>query len=310
MRIATFNVQNLRLRRQGERMALSGAVDMDEEATPGRDAAALDPIDRLLTAAILRRANADVIALQEVFDQDTLDHFHDEYLLAEGVPPYPHRICLPGNDGRGFDVALMSRIAPTDVRGHANLKVADLGLDNPAGRNPEEPVFRRDCLAASIGPLRLYVCHFKAPYPDPEAAWSVRRLEALAVRRLIERDFGKPETAFWLILGDLNEPLEEPRGERAAAPLLGGFSVDLLGRIPPERRWSYHLENTDLYSRPDALLASPALAAEFPDAEPRFLREGLERGAERYEGARLPGVGYRRPHASDHAAIVVDFEGL
>ena len=27
-------------------------------------------------------------------------------------------------------------------------------------------------------------------------------------------------------------------------------------------------------------------------------------------GDRLPGVGYHRPHASDHAAIAIDFDGL
>lgn len=310
MRIATFNVQNLRLQRAAGHVSLSGAKDRDDDGETVRGDFALDPIDRLLTAAILKRADADVVALQEVFDRETLDHFHDHYLVAEGASPYPHRVCLPGNDGRGFDVALMSRLPLDDVTSHATLTAGDLGIANPPERDPHEPVFRRDCLSARAGAVTLFVCHFKAPYPDPHGAWSVRRLEALAVRLLIERQFDEPAKACWLVLGDLNEPLDEPRGERAIEPLTEGFGVDLVKRVPRERRWSYHLEDNDSYSRPDALLASPALAAAWPDAEPYFLREGLSRDAERYKGPRLPGVGEQRPHASDHAALVVDFEGL
>lgn len=310
MRIATFNVQNLRLHRDGERAMLSGAMDRDDDMETGRGDFALDPIDRLLTAAIIKRAAADVVALQEVFDRETLDHFHDRYLLQEGAAPYPHRVCLPGNDGRGFDVALMSRLALDDIRSHATLTAGDLGIDDPEGRDPDEPVFRRDCLSARTGGLTLYVCHFKAPYPDPHGAWSARRLEAQAVRRLIERHFDEPAKGRWLVLGDLNEPLDEPRGERAIAPLTEGFAVDLVKRLPEDRRWSYHLDDNDSYSRPDALLASPALAADWPDAQPFYLREGLARDAGRYSGKRLPGVGEHRPHASDHAALVIDFDGL
>ena len=310
MRIATFNVQNLRLSGSPAGARLSGAQDRDDSGASMADDRVLDPIDRLLTAAVLKRADADVVALQEVFDQETLDHFHDRYLVKEGAAPYPHRICIPGNDGRGYDVALMSRIEPEDVTSHASLTPADLGLECLPGRDPAEPVFRRDCLSARFRDLTIFATHFKAPYPDPESAWSARRLEALAVRRLIERRFEGKEDAFWLVLGDLNEPMEEPRGERAIAPLLGDFSNDLVQRIPAERRWSYHFEDSGIYSRPDAMLASPALAQAWPDARPDYLREGLGQDAGRYSGKRLPGVGFHRPHASDHAALVIEFEGL
>ncbi|MCI5076964.1 endonuclease/exonuclease/phosphatase family protein [Oricola sp.] len=310
MRIATFNVQNLRLRHSQDGDILSGARDRDEPVVESAAAYAVDTIDRRLTAEILRRADADIVALQEVFDQETLDYFHERFLLPCGAAAYPHRICLPGNDGRGFDVALMSRTEPDEVANHAALTVAEVGLDVLPGRDPGEPVFRRDCLSARFGSLTVFVCHFKAPYPDPDIAWFVRRQEALAVRWLIERRFADPRGASWMVLGDLNEPAEEPRGERAVAPLLTDFAVDLTQRVAPERRWSYHMEETGIYSRPDALLASPALASAFPDAKPFYLREGLGHDTPRFSGERLAGVGYRRPHASDHAALAIDLEGL
>ena len=310
MRIATFNVQNMRLRHSEDGVLLSGARDMDEPAGESPAAMAVDTIDRRLTAEILRDADADVVAMQEVFDRETLDYFHERILVPSGAAPYPHRICLPGNDGRGYDVALMSRIEPRNVTSHATVKPGDLGIEIEPGRDPAEPVFRRDCLSAQVGQLTVFVCHFKAPYPDPEAAWSTRRLEALAVRRLIEKMFAGKDDVYWLILGDLNEPFEEPRPERATAPLTGGFAVDLVGRIPDGRRWSYRMDDKGLYSRPDALLASPALAERFPHAVPYHLRRGLGHDAARFRGERLSGVGYHRPHASDHAALVVEFEGL
>jgi endonuclease/exonuclease/phosphatase family metal-dependent hydrolase len=299
MRIATFNVQNLRLRHPDGGDRLDGARDGD--AVEDAD---LDPIDRRLTAAVIRDLRADVVALQEVFDRETLDHFHDRVLVPSGVAPYPHRVCLPGNDGRGLDVAVMSRVPLSAVRSHAGLRAADLGLD---AEDLGEPVFRRDCLMVDVGGLTLFVCHFKAPWPDTEAAWLTRRQEAEAVQRIVDARFASAD-AFWLIAGDLNDP--EPAGApgRAIAPLAAPFAVDLTLRMTPAERWTLHDPATGRRFLPDALLASPALAARWPEATPEVIREGLSREAG--PGARLPQVGAHRPHASDHAALVVDFPGL
>lgn len=311
MRVASFNVQNMRLRWQDGLPRLDGARDGDLAADLGDEARRLDPIDRRLTAKVIRDMDADVVALQEVFDGATLDHFHDTRLLPTGSPPYHWRYCKPGNDGRGLDVALMSRVAPTFVQSHAALTCEDLDLVPPAGMNWDTPIFRRDCLMAQVGALTLFICHLKAPYPNPAAVWPIRHLEAQAVRRVIERYFPVPQLEHWLVLGDLNAPTHPPVGrENALSPLLGGFSVDLLNRLSKSDRWSYHNAEAGLYARPDAMLASPALAADFPETIPEFIREGLGREATRFTGARLPEVGDHRPHASDHAGLVIEFPGL
>jgi hypothetical protein len=115
----------------------------------------------------------------------------------------------------------------------------------------------------------------------------------------------------WLVLGDLNEP---PAGtgdeERSIAPLLDDFAVDLSTRMAEEERWTYREMRSGRYSQPDALLASPALAAGWRDARPFVVREGLGLEADRFRGPHLSGVGRHRPHASDHAALVVEFAGL
>ena len=302
MRIATFNVQNLRLRHSGGTDRLDGARDRDRQ-----EDATLDPLDRRLTAAVIRDLRADVLALQEVFDAETLDHFHDRVLVPAGVAPFPFRVCLPGNDGRGLDVALMSRVPLGGITSHAGLRPAELGLE-PLREGEDQPVFRRDCLVAEIGPLTLFICHFKAPWPDAEASWPVRRLEAEAVRRIVEARFPDAARALWLIAGDLNDP--DPPGSpgRAIAPLEPPFSVDLACRMPPSERWTIHDPESGRRFLPDALLASPRLGRDWPEAVPAVLREGLSREAG--PGPRLPLVGDHRPHASDHAALVVEFPGL
>ncbi|NNE51726.1 MAG: endonuclease/exonuclease/phosphatase family protein [Sulfitobacter sp.] len=306
MRVATLNVQNLRLRKKDGEFRLHGAWDGD---SPEGDA--LDPIDRRLTAELLAELDADVIALQEVFDLDTLNYFHQEFLLPTGTAPYPYRLCIPGNDGRGLDVAVMSRLSVEAVQSHASLTPAELRVEVPEGVAPDLPIFRRDCLMVRLGALTLFVCHFKSPYPNAEKAWTTRRLEALATRKLIERRFQDPQQDIWLILGDLNEPrASEKVKERATQPLVEDFSVDLMQRVPEAERWTYFDAHSGLYHCPDAMLASPALARQYPEARPFIIRKGLGREASRFAGSRLSRVGRHRPHASDHAAVKIDFPDL
>ncbi len=309
MRIATFNVQNLRLRHPGGQPRFDGARDADMPQDATAQGTALDLADRRLTAAVLAQADADVVCLQEVFDSETLDYFHDHLLRRTGARPWPHRVCLPGNDGGGRNVALISRLPLRNLVSHAALMPADLDLQDHPGARPDRPIFCRDCLVADIGSVTVFSCHFKAPWPEAETAWQQRRVEALAVRRLIEARFADAEKAHWLIAGDLNEPSVEAMGERAIAPLVTDFAVDLVARMPQPDRWTWLAPDGRTYARPDALLASPALAARWPSARPQALREGLGAEARRHEGPRLPDVGHHRPHASDHALLMIDLPG-
>ena len=128
---------------------------------------------------------------------------------------------------------------------------------------------------------------------------------------MIERHFQDPAQNLWLITGDLNEPNNLVAGDRRAiAPLETGFSVDLMKRLPEKERWTYFDPHSGLYHCPDAMLASPALAGQWPNAEPVVVRKGLGEETSRFDGPRFAGVGKHRPHASDHAAVVIDFAGL
>jgi endonuclease/exonuclease/phosphatase family metal-dependent hydrolase len=297
MRMATLNVQNLRLREDAQGPHFDGARDKIVPLSRlSEDERAIDRQDRALTARLLLNANADVVALQEVFDQNTLDAFHETYLAPLGAL-YRHRVCLPGNDGRRH-VALMSRLPLEHVVSHASLRYADLDLPPPSGVSASAPVFRRDCLAASCGGARLFVVHFKAP-SDP-ISLAVVRLEALATRRLIERYCPDP-ASLWLVLGDVNVS-DVPEGD-VLLPLTQNFAVDLGAREATGAAWTYFNAAYHSYARPDRILASPAAAKLCRGFEVR--REGMSLAAAADARPRLPGVGQVRPRASDHALLAV-----
>ncbi len=296
MRVATFNVQNLRLREDAHGKRLDGARDRDSGLPEDRR---LDVMDRRLTAGIIARIDADILCLQEVFDLATLDHFHDAFLMRTGTRPYPHRICEQGNDGHGLNVAVMARTAPDRMTSHAQATAADLGIDDPGDLLHGGPVFRRDCLEVGFGALKLFVCHLKAPYPDRDRAAAIRALEAQAIRRVVEAALTDPTAHPWMILGDLNTPVGiHPAMDEALRPLLDGFATDLMDRIPGAEDWTFAMPDTGERLRPDAMLASPALARRTAHSLPQVERRGMD-------SARAE-IGSPRPHASDHAAIWID----
>ncbi|MFY0692147.1 MAG: endonuclease/exonuclease/phosphatase family protein [Paracoccaceae bacterium] len=311
MRVATFNLQNLRLRLREDRPVLDGAADQDGTDQPRSVAQAR--ADRVETARVIAACNADVVALQEVFDLAALEFFHDQFLTETGAQPYPHRYCIKGNDGRSRNVAALCRPRPLEVKSHAELTGADLGLTDLPADLRDHPLFRRDCLELAFDTVTIFICHFKAPYPDADQTHTVREAEARAVRAIIEARFADPAQERWIILGDFNEPAHGRHAPVSAlAPLKSGFAVDLLDRLKPGADWTYEAPVAHLRSRPDRIFLSPALARDYPDTNPRILRSGMEVVKYPADDPADPadrGTG-THPRASDHALVFADFPGL
>jgi endonuclease/exonuclease/phosphatase family metal-dependent hydrolase len=287
MRIATFNVQNLRLREDAAGIHFDGARD-EVLALSKLSAAdrALDAQDRALTAQLIAAAKPDLLALQEVFDLRTLDTFHDTWLAPIGVS-LPFRVCVPGNDGRRR-VALMSRYPLENVRSHSELTYADIGL-------------AADGYSTCAG-IFFMVVHFKAPVD--EQSLSVVRAEAIAVRRLIDRQFEQPLQAPWIVVGDFN--VNDVSDDDVLASLTGALARDLGAHQAPSERWTYFHPHRNSYARPDRFLVSPAIASR---SSPLVIhRSGMSRAASVDNAPRLDGVGEIRPRASDHALLTFDVE--
>ena len=309
MRVATFNLQNLRLRHREGRRVLDGAADDDFDGRPR--SIREDLADRQQTAKVIATANAEFVALQEVFDTETLDFFHDHFLLQAGLEPYPFRVCLSGNDGRGLNVAAMSKRKPVRIKSHAQLTGADFNLTDLPTNLRNQRLFRRDCLQLDFDAFTLFICHFKAPYPDTEKSYVIREAEARAVRKIIETRFSRPENERWMIMGDFNEPASVDQAVSSALKSLKqGFSFDLLDRLPRGKDWTFEVPDTHVHSRPDRIFLSPKLAQEYPDVVPTILRTGMTRYLSEPASNSSPGAPNKQSHASDHALVYADFPGL
>ncbi len=352
LRLATFNVENLvrrlghdRDRRTGAWVpdAAVGLFDHGSEAE-GRLIeralqVAISDDQRQLTAQAIRDCDADVVCLQEVDGLEALRWFHDRYLRRALDEPYEHFALFEGNDRRGIDVAVMSRRGfPIRVMSNASLTYRDLDLFDDDlrrwGATPDDRVFKRDALEVEVetpdGVLTLWVCHFKSMTEGRDRTMAVRRAEARAVRRLIERKFGgRAATAAWAIVGDLNDYRDKIRLTRAEDGRLDAtservdatgldpffadhFAVDLVERLTPIERWTHYWSEGRELAALDHVFVSRAMARANPQAEPKVVRSGLpwRVPVERMRPApqafeRYPRVGFDRPKASDHCPVAV-----
>jgi endonuclease/exonuclease/phosphatase family metal-dependent hydrolase len=348
--IATFNLENLLRRLEIARDRETGAwvpdaaVGLNEPANEAEGQlieravrAAISDDQRQLSAQVIRDLDADILCLQEVDDLKTLKWFHDRYVRRAVRQPYEHFALLEGNDSRGIDVAVMARRGfPFSVRSHASLTYADLGLYNEGLKRfnlgPQSPIFKRDCLEVTFeregGGLTVFVCHFKSMGEDRERTHPIRIAESRAVRRLVETRFGRRAAeASWAIVGDLNDYRAkrvldaapdrlDDVGQSGIDPLFeGGFSHNVVDRLPRLERWTHFWSGGRELSQLDYILLSPALARHNPSTLPRIERRGLPYRvpwpsieSHPAPGDRYPRVGYDRPKASDHAGLAFTVE--
>lgn len=320
--LTTFNCENLMMRCDFESQRipqLARKLTRVSDASRAEDVDAvfnvLSEDDRTLTAQALSAAQADVCCLQEVENLVVLTAFHNRYLKRWLRRGYPHKVLKEGNDGRGIDVGLLSRAKIQGVKSHAIRTYEDLAVSPPAGVDPGERVFRRDCLEVDVEKggksLTLFICHFKSMNGGRSNTRPIREAEARAVRKLIENRFSSPETENWAAIGDFNDFFElngTPVDDHALGPLIeDGFAIDALKAFQPDpnERWTHYYAGDDVYAALDHIFLSPALAAKNKEACPRVVRAGQPLRATRAGKRRFPGVGWAHPKASDHCPLSV-----
>ena len=326
LRIATFNVENLLQRfdfhRYGELtperpLRILGVDESARDYFSLRRSLHVNLTDdsRQMTAQAIRDTQADIICLQEVDNRSVLDRFHHDYLSSAQVR-YGWRRLLEGNDPRGIDVCVMSKDR-IEVKSHAHHTYGEMGLYNCTLRDAfiseGDRIFRRDCLEVrtTVGEstLTVFVCHFKS-LSGGKRSRALRRAEAEAVRKIIECRYPEPAKGLWLVVGDLNDYLDNDAvtPDHSLAPLLGdGFSENLVARRDVDDRWTHYYPPKNSWSQLDYILASPAVAKMNPDTKPDIIRSGLPYRVPGLEcHKRYPRVGFDRPKASDHCPVVTD----
>ncbi len=306
VRIASFNAENL-----FARFTFAPGVDVGHAVRDGWDVdktlfTILDEPAKKITAQTILAANADVIALQEIENLDTLKRFRATYL--GGTKTYPYAVSIDGNDPRLIDVALLSKHPIVHVRSYQDLR---------SGRSF---VFSRDCLEADVlvegRTLTLFVNHFKSmlDQSDPKNGRrntrAKRELQARTVMSIVSARFTEPSEGRWIVLGDFNDYLDiDDAGESGIVELVEWDAVEnVVDRLPPDERWTHFFRGDaapepGTYHQLDYVLPSRAVAAT-SGTPPLIIRGGLARRADRYQGPRFPGVGLDEPVASDHCPVV------
>ncbi|MDP6941457.1 MAG: endonuclease/exonuclease/phosphatase family protein [Planctomycetota bacterium] len=227
-------------------------------------------------AKVLQALDADIVALQEVENRWHLEQFVDKYLVDMGYEV----VLFEGNDTRGIDVALLSRIPLGEVTSYRHIRFTD--------SEGKEQQFRRDLLRVRVeGTFRadVYVVHLKSQWGD-EAADVVRESESAAILEIFQAEMKGNPFYRGVVCGDFNEVPELP----TLAQLREGGLVDpMLGT----ERYSYNKE--PYLTRIDFAMCSPHLAKTIQTAE--IVNES-------------PVEGVKLEAASDHYPLLVTFRPI
>lgn len=192
-------------------------------------------------AAVLRRLDADVVCLQEVEHRFLLERFNRDFLDGLGYAV----VLIEGNDDRGIDVALLSRLPIGPVSSYRHLRFRS--------EDGAEQRFRRDLLRVRIGPpldADVYVVHLKAQ-SGGEAADAARLAEARAAAEILRAELARDPDYRALVAGDFNDIPD--------SPTLAAFrDLGLVDTCADSKAVSYNRE--PYLSRIDFILLTPALA--------------------------------------------------
>jgi len=235
--VATFNVENL-----------YDAWDdpySNDESTPVKSRADLEKLAR-----VIRDIDADVLSVDEVENRGILEDFNRIFLKDMGYTV----VLYEGNDVRGIDVALLTRLPVGPVTSHRHLRFrtdAD-----------ELQHFQRDLLQVRLeppgaAPMDVFLVHLKSKEGADDTGLPIRMAEAKTARRILDEVLARDPNARFLVCGDFNDlPDSEPlRIFFGAGPTaLRSFHEEL----SPDQRVTYNKE--PYRSMIDFILCSPAMA--------------------------------------------------
>ncbi|MCL5054755.1 MAG: endonuclease/exonuclease/phosphatase family protein [Firmicutes bacterium] len=231
-------------------------------------------------AEVLKKVNADVVALQEVGDLKTLDQFRKEF-IGEGV--YPYRILVQGNDS-SINVGLLSKFPIKKVYTYRDHVFP--------GAHGQPTKFSRDLLEAVVQitpqfPMKIFVCHLKSKRGGGDSDLK-REAEAKEVKKIISRHLEKDPDSLIAVAGDFNDFPDSP-----AVKIVEGGANPVLDPLTLENRKNQPTHHSVRYgdSRLDYLLLSPALM-------------------KRYQAGSAEVKGKENPGASDHDPLELRFKAF
>ncbi len=251
--VATYNILNL--------FDAHDDPYHDDEGTPPKPREQLEAV-----AATIRAIDADVLALQEVENRGYLQQFVRAMLGDMG---YEHIVLFEGNDGRGIDCAVLSRLPVGPVTSYRHVRFSD-----DEGRPMR---FFRDLIRVRIEPenalsFEVFVVHLKSKRGG-SASDVARVAEARAVRRILDELLSADPAGRFVICGDFNDTWESASlrticGEGPTA--LRSFADQLSSGTATYNKAPYR-------SMIDFMLCSPAMAQHYVDKSIQVLAGGISK---------------------------------
>ena len=201
----------------------------------------------------IRSLDADVLALVEVENRGVLQQFVDLYLPDMGYEV----VEFEGNDTRGIDNAVLSRLPVGPVTSHRHLRFSDT--------NGHPTHFQRDFLEVRLEPpgetaFELFVVHLKSKGGEEDGGLEIRLPEARMARSILDEKLKADPQAAFLIAGDFNDTLDS----QPLQALLGSGANALthfVDDLPPDHRVTYN--QRPYRSMIDFILASPGMAKRY-----------------------------------------------
>lgn len=314
--IGTFNVENLFLRYRPflneEESAEARAKRIETLIAEGlsindferflTDFGPIHKSARDLTARVILENDADILAVQEVENLESLIKFNSNYL--DGM--YKYMMVIDGNDPRQIDVGIMSKYEIGRVRSHRF---------EPEGSGPRSRTFSRDCLEVEIllgkeKRLDVLVNHFKSKLARSEEearrGREKRRLQATRVAEILAERYGSDFDGDFVVLGDLNDG----NSSDDLAPLIQHEGVEnvVRTRLDPEEQWTHYYKRGKSAEQLDYVLVSKRLADRNTNAVPYIERRGLGADIDIYTGERFDPSVTGAKGASDHCPVFITLD--
>jgi endonuclease/exonuclease/phosphatase family metal-dependent hydrolase len=163
-----------------------------------------EPINHIAiqnTARVINAVDADVLAVIEAESRPALINFNDLVITATQGTAYRHVMVIDGNDERGIDVGLLTRVSYPigQMRSHVDDR-----------NSQDQRIFSRDCPEYEVqtpqgNTLTVLINHFKSKgFGSPAQSTARRLLQAQRVKAIYERLVSEGKT-FIAVVGDLND---------------------------------------------------------------------------------------------------------
>ena len=246
--VATYNVLNLFDAEDDPYHA--------DESTPSKPRSQLEDLSRTIHAI-----DADVLALEEVENRGYLERFCDAFLSDMGYREVVH---FEGNDARGIDVCVLSRLPVGVVRSYRHVSFP--------GHNGKPRRMERDLLSVTIEPaggkpFEVWAVHLKSNFGGREHAEPIRIAEAKALRNWLDAAFDKKPQSRILVLGDFNDVWDS----QTLKTIVGSGSTQLACPFNDAKPETATYNKAPYRSMIDFVLMSPAMMTDYIEGSYRIL---------------------------------------